>query len=91
MITTVVLSLRFRRFRRFSFPCEQHRVAAFSPEGPPRLGTECRSRLSRARLIFFRGPARTVWEHSIPALDQLRYSITLRTLVAKAPSGEEGK
>ena len=36
------------------------------------------------------GAARTVWEHSIPALNQLRYSITLRTLVAKAPSGEEG-
>jgi alkylated DNA repair dioxygenase AlkB len=37
------------------------------------------------------GPARTVWEHSIPALDRLRYSITLRTLVARAaveaPSG----
>jgi alkylated DNA repair dioxygenase AlkB len=32
------------------------------------------------------GPARTVWEHSIPALDRLRYSITLRTLVAK-PTG----
>jgi alkylated DNA repair dioxygenase AlkB len=31
------------------------------------------------------GPARTVWEHSIPALDRLRYSITLRTLVANAP------
>jgi alkylated DNA repair dioxygenase AlkB len=30
------------------------------------------------------GPARAVWEHSIPALDRLRYSITLRTLVAKA-------
>jgi alkylated DNA repair dioxygenase AlkB len=30
------------------------------------------------------GPARTIWEHSIPALDRLRYSITLRTLVAKA-------
>jgi len=30
------------------------------------------------------GPARTVWEHSIPVLDRLRYSITLRTLVAKA-------
>src|ERR1700728_1966184 len=28
------------------------------------------------------GPSRTVWEHSIPALDRLRYSITLRTLVA---------
>ena len=33
------------------------------------------------------GPARTVWEHSIPALDHLRYSITLRTLVAKATAG----
>jgi alkylated DNA repair dioxygenase AlkB len=30
------------------------------------------------------GPARTIWEHSIPALDRLRYSITLRTLVANA-------
>jgi alkylated DNA repair dioxygenase AlkB len=30
------------------------------------------------------GPTRTLWEHSIPALDQLRYSITLRTLVADA-------
>jgi preprotein translocase subunit SecA len=35
------------------------------------------------------GLARTVWEHSIPALDQLRYSITLRTLVAKAPPDEK--
>jgi len=35
------------------------------------------------------GAAHTVWEHSIPELDQLRYSITLRTLVAKAPSGED--
>jgi len=26
------------------------------------------------------GPARTQWEHSIPAVDQLRYSITLRTM-----------
>jgi alkylated DNA repair dioxygenase AlkB len=30
------------------------------------------------------GPARALWEHSIPALDQLRYSITLRTLVDAA-------
>jgi alkylated DNA repair dioxygenase AlkB len=28
------------------------------------------------------GPARTVWEHSVPPLERLRYSITLRTLVA---------
>ena len=30
------------------------------------------------------GPARTVWEHSIPALDRIRYSITLRTLARPA-------
>ena len=28
------------------------------------------------------GPSRHVWEHSIPPLDQHRYSITLRTLAA---------
>ena len=28
------------------------------------------------------GPSRTVWEHSIPALDRHRYSITFRTLAA---------
>jgi alkylated DNA repair dioxygenase AlkB len=33
------------------------------------------------------GPARGEWEHSIPALDRLRYSITLRMLVAKAQAG----
>src|SRR6185437_1327114 len=26
------------------------------------------------------GPARTEWEHSIPAVDRLRYSITFRSL-----------
>jgi len=30
------------------------------------------------------GPARREWEHSIPVLDRLRYSITLRTLIANA-------
>jgi alkylated DNA repair dioxygenase AlkB len=29
---------------------------------------------------LLRGPSRTEWEHSIPAVDALRYSITLRTL-----------
>ena len=27
------------------------------------------------------GPARTEWEHSIPAMEELRYSITFRTLL----------
>ena len=29
---------------------------------------------------LLRGPSRTEWEHSIPAVDQLRYSITFRNL-----------
>jgi alkylated DNA repair dioxygenase AlkB len=29
---------------------------------------------------LLRGPSRTEWEHSIPAVDALRYSITFRTL-----------
>jgi alkylated DNA repair dioxygenase AlkB len=33
------------------------------------------------------GPARREWEHSIPVLDRLRYSITLRTLVASDKEG----
>ena len=31
-------------------------------------------------VYLLRGPARTEWEHSIPAVDALRYSITFRTL-----------
>ena len=31
---------------------------------------------------LLRGPSRTEWEHSIPAVDALRYSITFRSLAA---------
>ncbi|HEX6369270.1 MAG TPA: hypothetical protein VF006_10075 [Longimicrobium sp.] len=31
---------------------------------------------------LMRGPSRTEWEHSIPALDSLRYSLTFRSLKA---------
>jgi alkylated DNA repair dioxygenase AlkB len=31
-------------------------------------------------IYLLRGPARTDWEHSIPEVDQLRYSITFRTV-----------
>lgn len=31
---------------------------------------------------LLRGPSRTEWEHSIPAVDALRYSVTFRTLRA---------
>ena len=32
------------------------------------------------------GEARTEWEHSIPPVDQLRYSLTFRTLASAVPS-----
>lgn len=35
-------------------------------------------------IYLLRGPARSEWEHSIPPVESLRYSITLRTL--NAPS-----
>jgi alkylated DNA repair dioxygenase AlkB len=42
---------------------------------------ERRSMMAEPRSAYLlRGPARTEWEHSIPVLDQLRYSITFRTL-----------
>jgi hypothetical protein len=47
---------------------------------PPRLGTECRSRLSRARLLFFRRPPSPCGSTAFPTLDQFRYSITGRSL-----------
>ena len=28
---------------------------------------------------LLRGPSRTEWEHSIPPVDELRYSVTFRT------------
>lgn len=35
---------------------------------------------------LLRGPSRTEWEHSIPGVDQLRYSITFRNLKETASS-----
>lgn len=32
---------------------------------------------------LLRGPSRTVWEHSIPPVDTLRYSVTFRSLKAE--------
>jgi alkylated DNA repair dioxygenase AlkB len=36
---------------------------------------------------LLRGPARTQWEHSIPAVAHLRYSITFRTLYERGTLG----
>ena len=52
-----------------------------------RLRRKVGSRWERASLIveprsayLLRGSSRTEWEHSIPAVDALRYSITFRSL-----------
>jgi hypothetical protein len=47
------------------------------------LGTKCRSRLSRAQLIFFRGPPALCGGTAFPCSMSF-VTITLRTLVAKA-------
>ncbi|GAC1335392.1 MAG: alpha-ketoglutarate-dependent dioxygenase AlkB [Beijerinckiaceae bacterium] len=51
-----------------------------------RLRRKAGSKWKRASIIveprsayLLHGPARTEWEHSIPAVEQLRYSITFRT------------
>ncbi len=36
--------------------------------------------LPRRSIYLMRGPSREQWEHSIPAVDELRYSITFRSL-----------
>jgi alkylated DNA repair dioxygenase AlkB len=38
------------------------------------------TRLDRRSVYLMRGPARDEWEHSIPAVDELRYSITFRSV-----------
>jgi len=41
-------------------------------------------RLEPRSIYVMRGEARSQWQHSIPAVDEMRYSITFRTLRAKA-------
>ena len=37
-------------------------------------------------VYLLRGPSRTEWEHSIPPVEQLRYSVTFRNFKASVPS-----
>ena len=66
------------------------------------LGSACRMRLKpyqstgkvlslrlEPRSIYvMRGAARSRWQHSIPAVDEMRYSITFRTVRLKAVRGD---
>jgi alkylated DNA repair dioxygenase AlkB len=42
-------------------------------------------RLDPRSVYLMRGPSREEWEHSIPAVDALRYSVTFRSLREPAP------
>jgi alkylated DNA repair dioxygenase AlkB len=44
-------------------------------------------RLDRRSIYLMRGPSRDEWEHSIPAVEELRYSITFRALRDPARPG----
>jgi alkylated DNA repair dioxygenase AlkB len=41
-------------------------------------------RLERRSIYVMRGAARSQWQHSIPAVDEMRHSITFRTLRSKS-------
>lgn len=72
-----------------------HDAPAFGLVAGVSLGSACRMRLQRGKGderqtadvvleprsgYVLDGPARTAWQHSIPATKELRYSITFRTL-----------
>jgi alkylated DNA repair dioxygenase AlkB len=44
-------------------------------------------RLDPRSIYVMRDAARSRWQHSIPAVDEMRYSITFRTLRLKAERG----
>jgi len=48
------------------------------------MGRVLSVRLEPRSIYVMRGAARSRWQHSIPAVEQIRYSITFRTLRAKA-------
>jgi len=67
------------------------------------LGAPCRFRFRRKQgtawqraaielasrsAYLLRGPARREWEHSIPPLDRLRYSVTFRSVKTRVASGD---
>ena len=41
----------------------------------------CNLKVEPCSIYLLRGPSRSEWEHSIPAVDSLRYSITFRNVL----------
>jgi alkylated DNA repair dioxygenase AlkB len=63
------------------------RLKPFGPTGSSSLGKVLSILLEPRSIYVMRGAARSRWQHSIPAVDHMRYSITFRTLRATASRG----
>jgi alkylated DNA repair dioxygenase AlkB len=73
---------------------KHEQLALFQPQSMPAgfryapdlidAGEEARLVADRRSVYLMRGPSRDEWEHSIPAVDALRYSITFRSMRDKA-------
>ena len=59
------------------FSASTFRMRRRSPRGWQRASLT----LEPHSVYLLQGPARTHWEHSIPAVDRLRYSITFRNII----------
>jgi alkylated DNA repair dioxygenase AlkB len=56
------------------------RLKPYQPAGKIRSGKVLSIRLEPRSIYVMKGEARSGWQHSIPAVEQIRYSITFRTL-----------
>ena len=61
--------------------------APAAPQARQRMGAALAPWCGRAPVYLLHGASRTEWEHSIPPLATLRYSITFRSLARRAASG----
>lgn len=57
-----------------------HTKTHATPDGGPSHTKVLSLRLEPRSIYAMRGPARSQWQHSIPPVEQIRYSITFRTL-----------
>ena len=60
------------------------RLKPYQTAGKNMSGKGLSIRLEPRSIYAMRGEARSQWQHSIPAVDEMHYSITFRTLRAKA-------
>jgi alkylated DNA repair dioxygenase AlkB len=70
------------RFRRKALPSGVEGPVLSRVEGGGNGWERAALQAEPRSAYLLRGPARTEWEHSLPAMAELRYSITLRTLKA---------